>query len=156
MSICASTQHVGNIAFDKRLKSLLSFTISTIDVTEASRNFEDYVFLDIREKQEYDISHIPGAIHLGYDRPLWSKVEHMDRNTPIVVYCSVGYRSERLGKKLKQKGFTKVYNLYGSIFEWANQGLPLVDPSGKEAKAVHTYNKNWSQWLTKEGMEKVW
>ena len=51
---------------------------------------------------------------------------------------------------------SNVYNLYGSIFEWANEGLPLVDNNGYDTNAVHTWNKRWSQWVTNPNVEKVW
>ena len=72
----------------------------------------------------------------------------------MVVYCTVGYRSERIGEKLQKMGFQDVHNLYGGITEWVNQGHKVVDPEGNETPKVHTYSKDWGKWL-KEG-EKVW
>ena len=40
----------------------------------------------------------------------------------IIVYCSIGVRSEDIGEKLKELGYTKILNLYGGIFDWKNKG----------------------------------
>jgi hypothetical protein len=47
-------------------------------------------------------------------------------------------------------------NLYGSIFEWVNQGNPVVNKDNQPTQQVHTYNKNWSRWVEKDKAEKVW
>jgi hypothetical protein len=66
-----------------------------------------------------------------------------------VVYCTVGVRSEKVGEKLKAAGYQNVRNLYGSIFEWVNQGNPVVDNQGKPTQQVHAYSRVWGVWLNK-------
>ena len=73
-----------------------------------------------------------------------------------MLYCSIGYRSEKVGEKLQRLGYTKVYNLYGSIFESVNVGNEVVDQNGKKVKKVHTYNKDWSQWVDETKTKKIW
>lgn len=110
---------------------------------------QEYLLLDTRETDEFEVSHIPGALHAGYlsfDKKL---VRDLPRDTPIVVYCSVGYRSERIGEKLQKMGFSQVYNLYGGIFSWKNEGHEVVNAQGKPTERVHAYNKDWGQWLMK-------
>ena len=131
LSACAQAPAVRpavqNDKFDQRLGSLLSFTVPLIGVKELADKKEEYVILDTREQEEYTLSHIEGAQHLGYGQLNQTVLSDLDKDTPIVLYCSVGYRSEKIGERLKKKGFTNVYNLYGSIFEWVNQGQPVVD-----------------------------
>lgn len=110
------------------------------------RGLGSYVILDTREKEEYDTSHLKGARWAGYDDFQEETVRNLKKDQPIIVYCSVGYRSERMGEKLREMGFSRVYNLYGGIFDWKNQGFPVVDSQGSTEK-VHTYNKDWSKWL---------
>jgi rhodanese-related sulfurtransferase len=143
-------------AFDDRLTSLLSFSIPLIGVEELHGRESDFLILDTREQEEFELSHIPGAQYVGYDSFNADALTTVDRDQPIVLYCSVGYRSEKIGEKLQRMGFTKVYNLYGSIFEWANQGYPLITQTGDATRSVHTYNRKWSRWLTNPAMEKVW
>ncbi|MEM6724803.1 MAG: rhodanese-like domain-containing protein [Bacteroidota bacterium] len=143
---------VQNPAYDVMLKGLLDFSVPVIGVSQIE-DTERYVFLDAREKAEFEISHIEKARHIGYDHFDLKTVEDLPKETPIIVYCSIGYRSEKIGEQLVQAGFSNVSNLYGSIFEWVNQGKPLFDKEGPTSK-VHAYSKTWGIWLT-EG-EKVY
>jgi rhodanese-related sulfurtransferase len=126
----------------------------TVPLLKSAEVKSDFILLDTREKEEYDISHLPGAIWVGYDHFQQEKVEGIAKNQPILVYCSVGYRSERIGERLQEQGFTQVYNLYGGIFDWVNHEQEVVDKEDKPTRAVHTYNKRWSKWLFVG--EKVW
>ena len=74
----------------------------------------------------------------------------MDKNTPIVVYCSVGYRSEKIGEKLRKAGYTNVTNLFGGLFTWANENRPLKNKADQPTRAVHGYGKAWSKYLSPE------
>ena len=71
------------------------------------------------------------------------------KDSKIVVYCSLGVRSEDIAEQLKKAGYTNVFNLYGGIFEWKNKGNTIVDSQEEETEKVHTFNKNWSKWLKK-------
>ncbi len=147
--------HCTNPDFDKKVASWLSFSVPTI-TPDSLKQIQGATILDAREKQEYDISHIPNAIYIGYNIFEKKTLENMPKDKPIVVYCSIGYRSEKIGEKLRKMGFTKVYNLYGSIFEWVNRGNIVVDNQGKTTTKVHTFNRNWSKWVDNKAIEKVW
>lgn len=112
---------------------------------------ENIVLLDSREPKEFKTSHIKNAVLVGYDHFNIKNVTKQikDKNQKIVVYCSLGIRSETIAKKIKDAGYTNVYNLYGGIFEWSNNNFPVVDSKEKETKKVHTFNKDWSKWLLK-------
>jgi rhodanese-related sulfurtransferase len=71
------------------------------------------------------------------------------KNATIVVYCSIGVRSERIGEKVQKLGYTNVYNLYGGIFEYKNNDGKVVNDQNKITDSVHTYNKKWSVYLSK-------
>jgi rhodanese-related sulfurtransferase len=141
-------QEVNSKAYDMMLSGMLSHSVEEIDVKTA-KLMQDVVFIDSREKKEYDVSHIQGALWLGYDHADLSMVDGISRDTNIIVYCSVGYRSEKIAEKLKERGFKNVKNLYGGIFEWVNQEKEIVDPSGKSTVRVHAYNRMWGIWLNK-------
>ena len=108
------------------------------------------IYLDSREKEEYDVSHLPGAVWIGYDDIDWKKVQSLPKDASIVVYCSVGFRSGKITEKLIDKGYKNANNLYGGLFNYANYGGQLIDGNGKETTKVHGYNKRWSQWLNPE------
>lgn len=143
-------------AFDKTLESLLSFTIPTIGCKELNDTRRKHYVLDARERHEFDVSHLSGARHVGYDDFKYDDVQDIPKNASIVVYCSVGYRSEKIGEKLKLAGFTNVKNLYGSIFEWVNQGYKVVNNFEQPVLKVHSYNATWGQWISNKNIEKIY
>jgi len=143
-------------AFDQKLVSLLRFRVPLLGVEELRANRQDYFLFDTRAREEYQLSHIPGAAYLGYRDFDLDRLKDVPKDAPIALYCSVGYRSERIGEKLRKAGYTKVFNLYGSVFEWVNRGYPLEDEQGKKVDVIHTYNKNWSQWVDDDAARKVW
>ena len=110
-------------------------------------NLENYQVLDTREKEEFEVSHLQGANWVGYDTFSLEKVESLDKNQPVLVYCTVGARSQDIGKKLREAGFKQVYNLYGGIIHWSNESKPLFKDS-LPTKQVHTYSRTWGVWLT--------
>ncbi|MBU2948744.1 rhodanese-like domain-containing protein [Zobellia uliginosa] len=140
---------------DKTLRKLNKESVDYIHV-ETLQKAENPILLDAREKAEYEVSHIKDAIWVGYDTfQLDSVVQKIqNKNSEIVVYCSIGVRSENIGEKLEKAGYTNVRNLYGGIFEWKNEGLPVVDSLGNETERVHAFNKHWGK-LLKTG-EKVY
>jgi len=123
----------------------------TISAAEAKKKLseENVVFLDIRELEEFQISHIENALNVGYEKFNLDKIKHLPKSTEIIVYCSIGARSQDIGKKLKKFGYTNVRNLYGGLFHWCNLGYPMVDSWNKETKAIHGYSKEWGKWVTK-------
>ena len=152
----ADRPHLLNPKFDTRVSNLINFSVPVISVDELNQNISDYTIFDTREEEEYVVSHIEGSKYLGYNDFDSSRLENIPKDAKIVLYCSVGYRSEKIGEKLSKLGFTNVYNLYGSIFEWVNHGYKIVDNYGLETQKIHTYNKKWSKWLDESKAEKVW
>ena len=145
-----------NPKFDQKISNTISFTVPTMGVEALKNETEPIYILDAREKKEYEISHIPNAKFIGYNKLNKTVLKDIPKDAKVVLYCSIGYRSEKIGEKIRKKGFTNVHNLYGSIFEWVNQGYPVVDKNGQPTKKVHTYNKDWSQWVEEGKAEKVW
>ncbi|PKA82527.1 rhodanese-related sulfurtransferase [Ulvibacter sp. MAR_2010_11] len=145
-------------SIDNLLKVFNTHSIPYISVEELRRLqlHEPVVILDAREKEEYEVSHIASAKYIGFTEfasEVISK-EITNKNTPLVVYCSLGIRSEEIGEKLKKAGFTNVKNLYGGVFKWKNKGYPVIDSTGNKTERVHAYSILWGKWLTKA--EKVY
>ncbi|PTX59213.1 rhodanese-related sulfurtransferase [Kordia periserrulae] len=141
----------GQTALDSLLQKENNASVPYITVEELAKK-ENIVLLDTREKVEFETSHIENAICVGYDKFKLKKVKKLlpkDKNTPIVVYCSLGIRSEDIGEKLQKAGYTNVYNLYGGIFEWKNKEQSVVNDKGETTENVHTFNEDWSIWLKK-------
>jgi rhodanese-related sulfurtransferase len=105
--------------------------------------------LDVRGSDEYAVSHLADAHRVEPGTEDLSFLGDLPRDTPIVAYCSVGYRSSELVSRLRDAGFTKVVNLEGSIFEWANKGYPVYR-DGAPVRAVHPYDALWGTLLNPE------
>ena len=123
-------------------------TIST-DVLAARLNQpqgERPLLLDARAPEEYATSHISGALHYDPERPNTALLDTVSTDQTIAVYCSVGYRSAGVVNALREQGYTDVVNVEGSIFQWANEGRPVVH-AGKRVGRVHPYDAVWGQLL---------
>ncbi len=110
---------------------------------------ESIILIDARGKEEFRVSYITGARNIPYDKDPLKHFTDINPDSPIVVYCSVGYRSSILAGKLQDLGLTEVYNLEGSIFKWANEGRPLVQGKVTVHK-VHPYNAHWGNLLERK------
>lgn len=137
---------VENASYRLMLKKLLAHSVPEISVEKAVAD-STAIFLDSREKKEFDVSHIAGAIWVGYDDFDPARTAQLAHNQRIIIYCSVGYRSEKVTEKLLAAGFSDVQNLYGGIFEWVNQGHPVVDFTGEKTRRVHAFDRVWGVWL---------
>ncbi len=149
LSLVWCTVACGQTSYDKKLESLYNHTVPLISADSLSQRTkaDDLIILDTRTPKEYAVSHLPNAILVDYDRFRPKDVKNLNKDAPVIVYCSVGYRSERIGEKMQKMGFKEVKNLYGGIFAWKNSAYSVINSSGAETDSVHTYNKNWSQWL---------
>lgn len=139
---------VQSSAYNLTLKALLSHTVPEISVSQLKQQ-QGVIFVDAREWNEFRVSHIKNARHVGYDKFDINQLNSVSKSQKIVVYCSVGYRSEKISEKLEQAGYIDVSNLYGGIFEWINQGNPVVDEHEKVTENIHAYNRAWGVWLSK-------
>ncbi len=92
--------------------------INARQLQEAIAAGKEITLLDVREPQEWDITHLPGAklIPLG---EVPERVNELDSADEIVVYCHHGQRSQRAINFLKKVGFSKLKNLAGGIDSWA-------------------------------------
>lgn len=147
-----SAQTALNPKYTKKLNRLYKNSVPLVEAEEAGEmmtNTENIMVLDTRSEREFAVSHIEGAQFVDFDSFKKKDFAGVDKDQPVLVYCSVGYRSERIGEKLQKMGFSNVHNLYGGIFEWKNRGLNVVDNSNSATEKVHTYNEDWGQWLDK-------
>ena len=104
------------------------------------------VLLDVRTPAEWEVSHLAGAHRVDPNASAEEAGAGIAKETPIVTYCSVGYRSGEVAQRLRKAGYKHVQDLEGSIFEWANEDRPLVH-DGKKVTKVHPYNATWGRLL---------
>ena len=122
-------------------------TVARITTQELSAQLESRsspLILDARAAAEYVVSHLPEAQladPVSFDPQ--QTLQNVSKKTPVVVYCSVGYRSAAMVQRLNQSGFTQVFNLEGGIFQWVNEQRPLFQ-NGRPTEQVHPYSPLWS------------
>jgi molybdopterin/thiamine biosynthesis adenylyltransferase/rhodanese-related sulfurtransferase len=112
-------------------RELLQQTKVEIDEVDAgaAQALEGAVWIDVREADEWQEGHLPGAVHVprGY---LESRVEGVapHRSTPVVLYCASGARSAFSAKTLQELGYENVHSLAGGFTDWKRNGLEIVMP----------------------------
>jgi len=136
--------------YQKQLRLLYKNTVPLIQPEKLNKlkdKAPGLILLDIRSAREYAVSHLAGARLLEFNNFNLNQVDGISKEALVVVYCTVGVRSEQVGARLKSAGYTKVYNLFGGIFGWKNQGYPVVNQEQIPTEQVHTYNRYWAVWL---------
>lgn len=136
---------------EQLLKKYNTETIPYISVTNLQEISNDVILLDARELKEFKTSHLKNARFVGYEKfKLKKTIKTLpNKDAKIVVYCSLGVRSEDVAEKLKKAGYTNVLNLYGGIFEWKNNNNTVFNSEEKETEKIHTCTQEWSKWLLK-------
>lgn len=148
--LCLSLTLYGNsnteVDLDQAVGELYIMTVDTI-TPEEMISLGSYHLFDIRSQKEFDVSHIEGASFIEYKRFNIKNFPDIPKDEPIILYCTIGYRSERIGEDLQEIGYQRVYNLYGGLINWVNKGYPVYK-DGKETNRVHGYAKSWSRYIT--------
>jgi molybdopterin/thiamine biosynthesis adenylyltransferase/rhodanese-related sulfurtransferase len=117
--------------------------IDEISTAEAAALADRPVFVDVRDHDEWDEGHIPGALHVPRSF-LESRIESAvpDRDRPIVVYCAVGNRSAFATRTLEELGYSDVRNLAGGYVDWKRNGLPTQLPRSLDAERRARYSRH--------------
>ncbi len=136
-------------AINMVLPQILDKKTPVIQVEEAYKNRAQYIFLDTRSKPEFNVSHIAGARYVGFEDFDISRIQDLPKKAAIILYCSVGKRSDAITRKAMENGFINVRNMYGGIFQWVNNGYPVVNLKGNVTDSVHAYNHLWGLLLKK-------
>ena len=115
------------------------------------------LIFDIRKTDEYNVSHIAGAILVSPKMSANSFLEKYNdaaKGKTVIFYCSVGQRSSifanRVQDGLKNSGTVAVFNLKGGLFDWHNENLPLVTTSNEPTEYIHPYNKFWGRMVNQK------
>jgi len=153
--------------YDEYLASLYRDTVPVIEPEEAGVRIaseSDTVVLDVRSDPERSVSFIAGSEFFNFEDFDLELFLSLSRDTPVILYCAVGYRSERIGEKFISAGFTDVVHVYGGIIEWRNRGLPLEPGSASDGgegngtgsdtgdatdpdPPVHGREPKWGRWV---------
>jgi molybdopterin/thiamine biosynthesis adenylyltransferase/rhodanese-related sulfurtransferase len=119
--------------------------ISEIDATQARDRIEsgEPIVVDVREQDEWDEGHIPGAVHVPRGH-LEARIERLapDAARPVVVYCSAGNRSVFAAKTLTELGYEDVVSLAGGFTDWKRNGFPVQLQAGLDAPRRARYSRH--------------
>ena len=124
-------------------------SITTDELAESLAAGREIVLLDVREPQEFAVSHLAGARPATSVADAAAVLDAVGPDTLVVAYCSVGYRSAALVAALREQGVPTAVNLAGSIFAWANAGLPVYR-GGIEVTEVHPFDDSWGTLLNQD------
>ena len=114
------------------LSLVFVFSCELINTTEISMISEsdfveiqdsDYILIDVRTKDEFDLGHIDSAINLDfYSDTFQNDILSLPRNETIVLYCRTNNRSTKTANILKENGFKEISVLEGGITDWVKKG----------------------------------
>lgn len=139
-------------------KNLSHIKRGQLETLLAEKDQSQLLILDVRQQDEFAVSHIKGAIRLApnsWQSTFMQKFGDQLAGKTVIFYCSVGVRSSKMAsaleEDLKQRGAVKIYNLEGGIFGWANSGLKMQNQNG-QTKLVHPFNQKWGQLINQENI----
>lgn len=125
---------------DQFINEEITFKVPIITCQELRKIQENdqtrLAILDARTKRAFNVSHITEARRVGYDDFSIERIWFIDTTILVVIYCENGRKSEKIALELQKLGFRYIRNLYGSIYEWSRQGLPIVNKKGKRTKQI--------------------
>ena len=107
------------------------------------------LLLDTRTAAEFADGHLEGAIRVDSVAAALQRLKQRPVGVSAVLYCSVGHRSSALADALMARGAGSIYNLEGSLFEWANEGHAVVASDGRTGR-VHPYDREWGVLLRRD------
>ncbi|MHB8470265.1 MAG: molybdopterin-synthase adenylyltransferase MoeB [Gaiellaceae bacterium] len=104
---------------------------------------EPPLLVDVREQDEWDEGHLPGAVHVPRGN-LESRIEREapDRSRPVILYCAGGSRSAFAAKTLQELGYEHVTSLAGGYTDWKRNGFPTELPQTLDAAKRQRYSRH--------------
>lgn len=108
----------------------------TIDVDVFQKKLDelkDEQLIDVRTPTEFEEGHLKDAVNIDWrGADFAEKAGRLDKSKPVMVYCLSGGRSAAAAARLKELGFTTVYNMDGGYLKWTAAGKPVVYPGGEQ------------------------
>ncbi len=110
---------------------------------QQARQTSSRTLVDVREQDEWDQGHIPGAVHLSKGF-IETGIEDTvpDRNTPITLYCASGVRSLLAARALQEMGYQDVVSLAGGFGAWKQAGYDITVPQALTPQQKVRYSRH--------------
>jgi molybdopterin/thiamine biosynthesis adenylyltransferase/rhodanese-related sulfurtransferase len=130
----------------RELLSQVKMEIEEIDTPAAAELLDSDdppLFVDVRERDEWDEGHLPNAVHVPRGN-LESRIEAAvpERSRRIVLYCASGNRSAFAAKTLEELGYEDVVSLAGGFVDWKRNGFPTQLPQSLGAEQRRRYSRH--------------
>ena len=101
-------------------------TVVSPEEMQTLLKLDDVQFIDVRTPEEYSEGYIDGSQNIDFRSPTFDQdIVNLDKNKPVVLYCKSGNRSGKCSQKMKDAGFTKIYDLEGGISRWKHEGFEI-------------------------------
>jgi rhodanese-related sulfurtransferase len=111
------------------MNSMDEVEVSQAQITDVPSTFdESMVLLDVREDDEWQRGHAPGAQHIPMGQ-VPSRLAEINADAKLFVVCQAGGRSQRVAQYLARNGYAPV-NVSGGMLAWAGAGRPVVTDDG--------------------------
>lgn len=135
---------------EDKIDSLYSYSVKLIYPEELNSLLDSEVYiLDSRTEKEYNVSHIKNATFVDFKTFSIDMLNGIPKDSKVIIYCTIGYRSEKIGEKLLEAGYINVLNLYGGLLNWVNLDYKVYNVNGV-VKDIHTYSVRWGRYLKNE------
>jgi len=131
---------------DAKTQAFSSFAISTKEAAERLQGNPPPILIDIREKEEYEVSHLAKARFISFRSFEITNLSDLSKEQPIILYCTIGYRSGKIAQRLSKAGYTNVHHIRGGIIQWFNEGREVVF-DGKPVNEIHPYSNEWKRFI---------
>lgn len=108
--------------------------VPEVSLDDLARRSADSMLLDVREPEEFERGHVPGAVNIP-QAELAGRLNELPADEPIYTICQAGYRSIRAAQFLAQVGYTRVASVAGGTDDWIATDRPverLVEDDGRK------------------------
>lgn len=156
MLVCAETSSLAQVE-ERVIKSFPSvprMEVAQLLKARTAKNLPPIIF-DVRFQDQYEVSHIQGAIHLNPATKiekfaeLYGDLIRLNPQRKILFYCYVGYNSFAIAEKIRvafPEWAGRVYALNGGVFAWYNQKNLLIDSAGP-TPLIYPHDFMWRGFL---------
>ena len=104
---------------------------------------DDVQLADVREKDEWNAGHVPGAVHVPKSFfEQWAEDRIPDKTKTTVLYCAGGVRSAMAADTLQKLGYTNVISMAGGFNRWKDSGLQWVTPESFTPQQAERYSRH--------------
>jgi rhodanese-related sulfurtransferase len=107
-------------------EAIVTRNVSAKDFQQLINDKTNATLLDVRTPNEISQGIIKNAEKIDfYDPEFKAKLDKLDKNEPVLIYCRSGRRSGIAMSTLRELGFSEIYNLQGGILEWSEAGFKI-------------------------------